>query len=84
MQTNRSTPCSSFSLSPKLIPENFTIMNLLAIVVQVGAEVGHILHQFHDPTLTARPTFKESNQTKDDQLNLRPNNKMQLLLIVVR
>lgn len=41
----------------------------VVMVVQVGAEVGHILHQFYDPSLTARPTFKESNQTKHDQLN---------------
>jgi len=77
MQTNGSTP-SSFSLSPKLVPENFTVTNLLVMVVQLGAEVDHILHQFHDPNFTTKPTFKHSNQTKYEQLRLRSNNKIHL------
>lgn len=63
---------------------NPTIMNLLVMVVQVGAEVDHIIHQFHYLTITARSAFKDSNLTKHDQLSLRPNNEIQFLLMVVR
>lgn len=59
-------------------------MNLLVKVVQVGAEFDRIVDQFHDVTIATRSAFRDSNPTKHDQLNLRPNTKIQLLLMVVR